>query len=153
MAAVNEAYRALNDPARRARYDAGLRQPAPVPPPRSAGPQGIEPDDDVEFVPAGRGTLLGLSLPWALVLGVLALIFVFTAFASTARGGKAPARSGLSVGTCVIAQGGNIAVERPCSGPHEGVVVAVAPAGIQCPLDTVTLLDPGSPQHVCVKGD
>src|SRR5262249_9612115 len=84
LAAVNEAWRVLSDPGRRAAYDASLRTrastavspPAGSPQTAPAGPadEGAIADDE------GR-SFWAVALPWLLVLAVLGGIFLFTAYA------------------------------------------------------------------------
>jgi hypothetical protein len=148
MAAINEAWRALSDPARRVAYDATLRSPSAV----GSGPA-AELDDDGSFEPGhphpvGR---FGIPLPWILVLGVLGVIFVFTAYAASSHrtGGKPDGL--LDLGSCVSVVSAGYVVEASCSGPNDGTVVALPPSESDCPPRTERLHDRPSSQLVCVK--
>jgi hypothetical protein len=82
MAAINEAWHVLGDPARRAQYDATLTgssapRPSPPPPapPRPAPPRHArfdEDDDDLGEPPVSEA----LVRRWALVIGFLFLLLV-----------------------------------------------------------------------------
>ena len=107
MAELNEAWRVLRDPERRRTYDAGL--------PGANGGAAAERggvrvwDDQLEVSPpvAARG---GRGLLVAVMLGILAAIFVFTAFARTPETRPAAPRVDgyLSVGDCVAARPGMV---------------------------------------------
>ena len=77
MAAVNEAWRVLGDPARRANYDASLRPRAVV---VGAPASTVPRPAPVAEAEEGR-SFFAVALPWMLVLGVLGGIFLFTAYA------------------------------------------------------------------------
>jgi hypothetical protein len=144
MAAVNEAWRVLSDPGRRALYDASLRR-MPVLPAASAPaafrPAFDDPDDDhdVEFVPA---PMWKHRLPfWAMLsLGAMALIFVFTAYAGSAGGPpttRVKAVDGmLAVGSCARLVSGGLTEEVDCGAAHEGVVAALIDYDGRCPPGT-----------------
>lgn len=86
MQDLNEAWRVLRDPAARAAYDRSL-QPAAAPQPVS------DLDRPYERAPAEPGDLtvaVVRAIPWLAALVVLAIIFVFTAFAKNDRD-EAPA--------------------------------------------------------------
>jgi len=159
MRDINEAWRVLSDPDRRRRYDleVGGGQVAPVrapsPPvrprpgpvraagtpesPRPGGP--TVPTVGASGPTAGLGALFVSSLPYLVVFGILATIFVATAYALD-ESGTAPnpptGREDQSVnplGQCVaflIPQG---TIYVPCSGPHQGRIVELAPLGRPCP--------------------
>jgi molecular chaperone DnaJ len=151
MAAVNEAWRVLSDPGRRAMYDASLRPRASRPDP--PGPvQAEDLDDERGFVPIRHPlSRLGIPLPWIAVLGVLAVIFVFTAYAVRSSGGGAPKPDGvLQVGSCVtVAVDG--AAETGCDVPHDGRVVSFLPSGSACDDSSTGVLDRQSGHVVCVR--
>ena len=119
MAAVNEAWRVLSDPGRRASYDASLR--ASVAPATwvSAAPEVAEVDVAGE---AEARSFWAVALPWILLLVVLGAIFLFTAYA---RGGggdgpssvpRAEVDGVIEPGSCIVLDGQARAVETPCAG-------------------------------------
>jgi molecular chaperone DnaJ len=149
MASVNEAWRVLSDPGRRAMYDASLRSATarPAATPGGASPAGQlghrfdEPydDGDVEFVPA---PMWKHRLPfWALLsLGAMAAIFLFTAYAGSA-GGPPTTRvrsvdGVLTVGSCARLASGGVAEEVDCGGDHDGLVAALIDYDGRCPSGT-----------------
>jgi hypothetical protein len=153
MAAVNDAWSTLRDPARRSAYDRSLG----VAPHQAAAATGQAPrrpaHDPPPVLDAPPGCLSPLASvgPWMLVLAVLAAIFVFTAYAASDREADDPtATSGeadVSMtrvrdlrGSCIgLANGATIVVD--CfTVPHEGLIVAQASVGSSCPEGTVEWL-------------
>jgi curved DNA-binding protein CbpA len=126
MASVNAAYAVLRDPGRRARYDRE-RFPGDVSEePRRPEPTSRRDDDDppmegVETAPAK----VMRSLPFALALTVLAVIFVATAFATSGR--------------------------RNSDGVGGTPVDDVLPFDNACPVGTESIQAFGSSQRVCVR--
>jgi DnaJ domain len=152
MAAMNEAWRVLSDPARRAVYDASLRvsrvAAAPVPP----NVVDADLDDATGFVPIRHPLArLGIPLPWIVVLGVLALIFVFTAYAvrSSHSGGGQPDGI-IQVGSCVTVAPDGV-TETACDSAHDGRVVAMPPSGTLCDASASGVLDRRTGDVVCVR--
>lgn len=147
MAGVNEAWRVLSDPGRRAMYDATIRgQRASS---AAGGDWGeriaaawTDDDDDDEhdpgdFVPS---TMWQRRIPiWTMVLlGTLAAIFFVTAYAGSGRIGtklpRAPAVDGLlTAGSCVRLASGGLAEETDCTMPNDGAVVALIQYDGRCP--------------------
>jgi hypothetical protein len=153
MASVNAAWFVLRDPGRRAVYDASLR-PAPsarsTPPPAGRDTdidEDDDPADDGARHPLGRW---GVPLPWMVVLGVLALIFVFTAYAASAHHGNRP-DGVLQVGSCVRLGVGGYADEVACDRARDGTVVSLRASQSVCPSGTETWHDRQSVQLVCVR--
>jgi len=128
MQDVNEAWRVLRDPATRDAYDRSLRA-APVPPPV------LDPDDQpvprAMAQPGDVGVAVVRSLPWIAVLAVLAIIFVFTAFARTGDG----ASSDDLIDRCIATRDGR-PVEVPCDEPNDGRVTLVVDRQSRCPSGT-----------------
>lgn len=153
MAAVNEAWRVLSDPARRAVYDASLRstrRSVPVPAPSSSSTDD-DLDDDTGFVPIRHPLArLGIPLPWIIVLGVLAVIFVFTAYAVRSSGGSPKPDGVIQVGSCVTVAPDGVA-ETACDSAHDGRVVAVPTAGTLCDASLTGVLDRRTGDVVCVR--
>jgi hypothetical protein len=143
MREVNEAWQVLQDPGRRRRYDdsrlAGSR------PRSSAGASGRStapavPDDDdlVDVLPNMGPVQAGLFRhgPWFVVLVVLGLIFVGTAYATSSDDEPAPRAPESQAGTCVDVSTGPTTTVVPCSGPHELRIVRRVPDGGACPVGT-----------------
>lgn len=146
MAALNEAWRVLGDPARRRAYDRTLHRPAPVTPDVVAG------DDDELAIeaPAGRAGYL-VGLPWLLVLAVLAVIFVFTAYA-TSRSGSSDELDGLvRIGDCVRLRTGHPAAEAPCDDSADAVVDNVLTGAETCPAGSQLALGPVGAERLCLR--
>jgi hypothetical protein len=85
-----------------------------------------------------------------LVLGVLAVIFVFTAYAASARHGDRP-DGVLQVGSCVRLGAGGWADEVACDSGRDGTVVSLRASQSTCPAGTETWHDRQSVQLVCVR--
>jgi molecular chaperone DnaJ len=153
MAAVNEAWRVLSDPARRAVYDASLRsgrRPNGVPA-APVSPADADLDDDTGFVPIRHPLArLGIPLPWIVVLGTLAVIFVFTAYAVRSSGGSSKPDGVIEVGSCVTVAPDGVA-ETACDSAHDGRVVAVPPSGTLCDASVTGVLDRRTGNVVCVR--
>ena len=145
MQAVNEAWRVLRDASSRADYDRRLAGPAP--PGRPV---------DVQAPPAGwdsydaRADDLGArvvrGLPWLLAGVVLAVIFVFTAFA--AGGGDDEPTGHDLVGRCVQTSAGDVR-SVPCEDPNEGRVVLVVTRSSHCPNGLTAT--PVGPNWLCLR--
>jgi DnaJ domain len=155
MAAVNQAWFVLSDPGRRAIYDASLRtRPSSVPatPWPRQGPGDL--DDDAGFVPMRHaGARFGIPLPWLLVVGALAVIFVFTAYAVRPKGGGGGGGQPdgvLEVGSCVTVAAVGAVVETGCDTPHEGRVVAIPSNGLYCADGAEAYADGDTRRVVCV---
>jgi molecular chaperone DnaJ len=153
MAAVNEAWRVLSDPGRRAVYDASLRsgrRPNGVPA-APVSPADADLDDDTGFVPIRHPLArLGIPLPWIVVLGTLAVIFVFTAYAVRSSGGSSKPDGVIEVGSCVTVAPDGVA-ETSCDSAHDGRVVAVPPSGTLCDASVTGVLDRRTGNVVCVR--
>ena len=127
MQDVNEAWRVLRDSASRTAYDRSLRP--------DAAPPALDPDDRPVPRPMAQPGDLGVavvrSLPWIAVLAVLAVIFVFTAFARTGDG----ATSRDLIDRCIVTEAGR-AVDVPCNEPNDGRVTLVVDRQSRCPSGT-----------------
>jgi hypothetical protein len=177
MRRLNDAWAVLGDPAARRRYDA---RPSPPerrrsewqPADRPAAPAGPakrdEPAEPPEPAPPHPPRFLR---PSAVIVAVLLLIFVVTAYAghgssSQQRPGRlspgssvaplvapttAVASAGATnlLGECVQAEPGYDAVV-PCAQPNLGQVVMLVASSSQCPADTRPYQLTGQPQWVCL---
>lgn len=149
MRDVNEAWRVLREPTRRAAYDRSLaavagRAATGGPSGPAAGgtaghPNHAAADLDFDFdlstlAPRAQPGDLGLSvvraLPWLAVGIVLAAIFVFTAFAGSHRTSDDP---GDLVGRCMSTGASSAVVPVPCDAPNDGEVVLVVDRASLCP--------------------
>ena len=152
MAALNDAWHVLGDPTRRAAYDRSALGSTAV----DHGPSSVESEREGDVLavgehPAGRAGYF-IGLPWLVVLALLALIFVFTAYA--ARGGgddDDPRPDGLlQRGDCVALRTGHPAAEVTCAGPHDAVVVEIVTVGATCPRESEPARGPVGSEHLCL---
>lgn len=161
MALINEAWRVLGHPGRRRQYDRELRgEPSylggSAPPPRPSEPDlGFDDDDDLVDVAPGAGHSLFSFLPWLLVFGALAAIFVFTAYAAT--GGTATETdepgSASRLGECVVITSARPTVASiDCAVGNDGQVVDEVEPALPCPVGTSKLVVPGEPLALCLAG-
>lgn len=175
MAKVNEAWRVLGHPGRRRQYDRELRGEDPylgggsnAASATSAGSTSRPFDDDdlVDVAPAGGHSLFGF-VPWLLVFGALAVIFVFTAYAATDGGaddadrtddpagaGEASEAGGSDLlGRCIVITSGRPTVAPiDCAVGNDGQVVEVVEPGAACPTDTRPLRLPDEGVTACLAG-
>ena len=161
MAAVNEAWKVLGDPGRRASYDASLALVAHSGPPAATGVRAPAkaPVAEPPEPPPGPGARWAIRLPWIVILAVLALIFFITAYAGHVRSsgpgsppspGRQPVDGIITVSSCITLDPNALAVEVACDGPHLGVVQAIVAAGAPCPLSTEGYFDQTETKLVCV---
>jgi hypothetical protein len=158
MAAINEAWRVLSDPARRVRYDAALRggtvvhgrsasndpwtsMPAP--------PRVTEPRLDPlrRYVDPPR-------FPWRFVLVVIALGVAAVLLVGAVVDPAEPARVDnlLQAGSCVVLdEVRDEAREVPCDAPHDAVVERLAPFDARCPVETESYRDRQGMGQACVR--
>ena len=143
MQDVNEAWRVLRDPVLRAAYDRLLQEAPTQAKARVAHPATAPRDDALDRPyprrPAEPGDVtvaIVRAAPWVAVLVVLAVIFVFTAFA---RNGDD--RETL-IGKCISTASGP-AREVPCSAPNDGEVVDIVQASSGCTGGSVAKVVPG----------
>lgn len=132
MAAINEAYRVLSDPGRRANYDATLRGSA-------IGPTVSRPSDPgswtatapVAPLPPGR-------FPWKLLAGMAIVGCAVVLVGAALRGpAEEPAPDNLlGAGSCVLVEPNGDAREVRCSTPEHLVVVELVPFDGTCPAGT-----------------
>lgn len=147
MQDLNEAWRVLRDPDRRAAYDRWL-QAATTPPVPEAAPAGASEwlDRPYQRPPAQPGDLTVLfvrAAPWVAVLVVLAAVLVFTAVAGGDDG-----RDEL-VSRCVTVTGG-LPEPVPCDEPNIGRVVAVVREQSRCTSGTSTRVVAGG-DWLCLR--
>lgn len=153
MREVNESWHVLSDPTRRRVYDeqrrgdASRRAPRPGTPTgpgvnRSDEPVGDlegyrdEVDDDlVDVLPPMRAFTAGVFgfLPWGVLLLVLGLIFVVTAYAGGNDSSVSPRPPDAAVGDCLDVSPGPSTTVVSCTGEHEYRVVERVASVSECP--------------------
>lgn len=118
MQEVNEAWRVLGDPGRRAAYDAALATSRPANAVEPPSPQ-VDPLDVPYRGPAAEPGDLVVAfvrmLPWMAIGFVLAAIFVFTAFAGSDGDEEEPPPAGVIVDEASQCPRGTTATPRPNS--------------------------------------
>jgi hypothetical protein len=168
MARLNEAWRVLGDPARRAMYDASLRGDASSGSvgSRSTGSRGhgapfaheandrddIHDDRPIFSTASARGPRRWPAMALMLV-AAMAAIFVFTAYAATVGTDTVPPPTSprlLGTEMCVALRAGK-AVESPCDQPHYGVVKSVIDRDGRCPASTEGHFSNDGEHIVCVS--
>ncbi len=145
MAAINEAWQVLSDPARRAVYDAGLRSGAGAA--GAAGPRvAPRPDLAARFTDPPR-------FPWRFVLfaSLLGALVVVALAALVDPPQPAPPDNVLVGGSCVVIETNGDAAEAACTGPHDGVVEVLVPFDGTCPFGTDPHRDRQGMGIACVR--
>lgn len=151
MAALNEAYRVLRDPARRAVYDQSLRTPvgsaaggpAPVPPRHTDRPT----SRPTEPLPPAR-------YPWKLVvvMFLLGTAVVLLGVALYEPAAEPPPDNLLGPGSCVFIEDNGDAREINCrDGTEELVVEVLVPSDAPCPMGTTGYRDRQGRGLACVR--
>lgn len=139
MARITEAWAVLSDPARRAAYDASLRNGPPT------TTQSSTKTDYVFRHPPAR-------FPWRLVGAIIAggiiVILVLNALAQPSV--EAGPDGLLGPGSCIIVDETQAAVEVDCDGEHEGVVRQLIGFDMTCPSDTEAIRDRQGMGTACV---
>lgn len=171
MRELNEAWRVLQSPGRRADYDRSLGRSAPTaragtgwagtgpmpgPIPEAtpvAAPDGV---GSRRTVVAPRDGSLGLApyLPLLVLGGILAAIFVFTAFAKPGAPGDdvdLSTTARFPRGACVRVYVDGDADVVPCTEPSSGRVAGTATVPLTCPADTVAVSLPGGKDLLCLE--
>jgi len=137
MAAINEAYRVLGEPARRAVYDAARRgtgSAAGSTPPQTATWRGV-PARPVDTTPA--------RYPWKLVLFMAAFGTAVVLVGAALYEPAGPERPDnlLGPGSCVTIEDNGDAREITCTGDDQLVVEVLVPIDAQCPTGTAAHRD------------
>jgi molecular chaperone DnaJ len=136
MVAINEAYRVLADPGRRAVYDRSLRAPST---------EVDDSDDEVfERIVVDKPSVLAPAgparFPWKLMLVVAAVgsaVVVVSSLFDDPPGTETPDGI-LRPGSCVSFEANGDAREVPCEGDgNDAVVKVLVPLDGTCPGDTV----------------
>ncbi len=155
MSAINEAYRVLNDPARRAVYDASLRSgsqrgPAAPPPASSSG----EAYGAAPTMPTFPSHLGPARFPWRSVTFFAAVaILGIVVLAQFTEPGEPRGPDGIiQIGSCVSIEPNGDAREVACTGDSsvDLVVEAFVPFAASCPGATVAHRDRQGMGVACV---
>lgn len=154
MAAVNEAYRVLSDPAKRLEYDRSIGRFGSA----VGAARTTEVDDDVHrppppvapsrLMPAGPA-----RVPWRfmLVMAVVgSAVILFAASFNEAPGTETPDGI-LRVGSCVAVEQNFDVREVACSGADDLVVDLVLPIDATCPVGLDEFRDRLSSATVCIE--
>ena len=131
MHAINEAYRVLNDPGRRALYDSSLGatpDPSASPPSSRSAPATSTPR---EFFEPARVPWRGLALA-----GTIAIAGIFVVAQFTEPGTPRPPDGILRIADCVEIEPDNDAREIACTGEQDLVVRALVAFDATCPNGT-----------------
>jgi len=150
MATINDAYRVLGDPGRRAVYDAGRRGSA-VPMSSGARPASGRPSAASVHV---RADATGPArYPWKLVIAMAAIgIAVVLAGAILFEPREDPPPDNLlEAGSCVVIEENGDAREVGCTGPGQLVVRQLVPVGARCPAYTEPHRDRQGRGTACVE--
>jgi len=151
MAALNEAYRVLSDPGRRAVYDRSLRTPTAG---RSAPPGGVDDFDDSWFDVDHLNRDDGMDairrssplsppgparVPWKLMLvsAVVGTAVVLVAAVFNDPPSEEPPDGILRPGSCVEIEANGDAREVACTGDGDVVVEVLVPTSARCPTGTL----------------
>ena len=133
MSALNESYRVLSDPGRRAMYDRSLRGP-------SVSTDDREPDEWVPPPPPHRDTPLippgPARFPWKLmaVAAAIGSVAVVVGAAFNDPPSEETPDGILRVGSCVMIESNGDAREIACTGEDDVVVELLLPTGAECPV-------------------
>ena len=155
MAQINEAWRVLSDPARRAVYDAQLARPTVSARPGHTSAPGAT--TAVRTAPTARVAphLLATPsrFPWRfmLVMAAIGIAFVLVNAALTKPSPPEVPDNLIDAGSCVNFADNGDAVEVPCDGTNMGVVVSFLGSDPVCPQDTEEHRDHQGMGPVCVR--
>jgi molecular chaperone DnaJ len=141
MASVNEAYRVLAEPRRRALYDRTLSEPTSAPQPTTA--ETVTADDrPADLVTRHPASLLSPSgparVPWKLmaVAAVLGSALVLITAAFNDPPSEEPPDGIIRAGSCVVIEANGDAREVACTNtPADIVVSLLLPTGATCPVE------------------
>jgi hypothetical protein len=136
MREINEAWRVLQDPVRRRRYDLG-REHRSVGTGRPTAPVDRFDDDDlVDLGPSDLTARAVHGLPWILLILVLGFIFVMTAYAGKHDAAPPAVDRAAPVGSCLVVTAGPSTSVVPCDQPNTGRVVQRVDDMAGCPDGT-----------------
>ena len=139
MREINEAWRVLQDPARRRSYDVGRNRPAVASSSRTGAPVDRFDDADDDLVDVGPPDLAARAvhgLPWILLILVLGFIFVVTAYAGRREEAPPAVDRAAPVGSCLVVTAGPSTSVVPCDQPNTGRIVVRVDDMAGCPDGT-----------------
>jgi hypothetical protein len=138
MREINEAWRVLQDPTRRRRYDIGRDRGRATSAGRSAAPvDRFDADDDlVDVGPPDLTTRVVHGLPWILLILVLGFIFIVTAYAGKREEAPPAVARAAPIGSCLVVTAGPATSVVPCDEPNTGKVVDRVDDMAGCPEGT-----------------
>ena len=158
MAAINDAYRVLSDPARRRVYDAELAMArSGSGTPSSAQRDMVDDDDDhfahYEHYLAQSADVSPARFPWKFmaVLASLGIGVIVVGLIFSKPGVPAGPDNILRAADCVVLGPQLDAAEVACTGPHDAVVRVLVPFGDTCPGDTEGFRDRQGMGTACVE--
>lgn len=149
MAQINDAWRVLSDPGRRAVYDAQSR--------RSAAPTSTAASSTVRTAarPAAVAPTVATParFPWRfmLVVASIGVAFILVNAALTKPGDGDVPDNLINAGSCVNVADNGDAVEVSCGGTHDGLVDSLISTDGVCPGDTESHRDRQGMGQVCVR--
>ncbi|HRE03681.1 MAG TPA: J domain-containing protein [Ilumatobacteraceae bacterium] len=152
MAEINEAYRVLHDPARRALYDAAR----PLARGTAASSRSASPGSTSSTVHAQSSTHAApvpAPFPWKFLLALAGAGIAFVMINAALTDPPQPPRVDniLQIGSCVdILTNGDVG-EVLCSAAHDGVVTALRPVDGICAAPTALYRDRQGLGPVCVR--
>ncbi|MCU1400335.1 MAG: hypothetical protein JWN62_3444 [Acidimicrobiales bacterium] len=158
MAQINESWRVLSDPARRAMYDAQSRgsstQRAQAAPASGSAAGGEATTTTTQRVVASASRdVAPARFPWRFMLCLAAagIAFILVNAALTKPSPAEVPDNLINAGSCVdVAQNGD-AVEVTCDGQNDGVVVSLIASDAICPQDTEGHRDHQGMGQVCMR--
>jgi molecular chaperone DnaJ len=154
MSEINNAWRVLSDPGRRAMYDAELRGITVTPRqprPESKLQEEMYPVEPRSYHGADGGPP---PFPWRLiggaVIGAMVVGFIVSGVAN--RGANTPQKISpvIEAGSCVVLLENGDAKKVSCDDPHEAVVERLIGFDLECPLGTTGYRDPQGMGTACV---
>jgi hypothetical protein len=148
MATINDAYRVLGDPGRRAVYDAQLRSGRPAVTATRAAPP-TEPTS-----PPRPTTLPPARFPWKLagVMFAIGAIVVLIGAALYEPGTDPPPDNVLGPGSCVVVEQNRDVREVNCTGSeHELVVASLVAVDERCPDGLAAYRDRQGLGMACIR--
>lgn len=158
--AVNAAWEVLGDEGRRRAYDRELARSGAADRDafthlarrRAAVLDDVEEGDDQQVQVAPP---LVRAIPLLVVLGLLGLIFVFTAYAGGGSDDEAPegveATQEIPRGTCITLPAAGGIEEVECGTPSDGTVADIVPLGEPCPVPLVGVSNVGRGETLCLR--
>lgn len=159
MAQINEAWRVLSDPARRAMYDAQSRgsstqrvQAAPTNGSAAGGRAATATTSRVAAA-APPADVAPARFPWRFMLCLAAagIAFILVNAALTKPSPAQVPDNLINAGSCVDVAANGDAVEVNCDGQNDGVVVSLIATDAICPPDTESHRDHQGMGQVCMR--